>query len=284
MPGTIVCGVDSSDAAEAVAETARWLANGLKSHLVLVHATEEPAAKADEVLTSVRVRLSLGGRDDVRLAEGAPAARLMDCVDEEGAELLVVGSRGRGSIRSAVLGSVSRTLATSSSCPVVIVPAGSRDRVGDASIVCGVDGSEHAVAAARLADELAGRLGMRLLVVHALPDVKSVVSYPGARSTAPPLSGQPDARARLARQIVDDAVEAVEGRATGIIEAGPPWDVLEAVADREAGRLLVVAARGHSGLRAALFGSVASQLATSSRRPLVVLPERAETGVGAHSH
>ena len=95
MPGTIVCGVDSSDAAEAVAETARWLANGLKSHLVLVHATEEPAAKADEVLTSVRVRLSLGGRDDVRLAEGAPAARLMDCVDEEGAELLVVGSRGR---------------------------------------------------------------------------------------------------------------------------------------------------------------------------------------------
>jgi hypothetical protein len=43
---------------------------------------------------------------------------------------------------------------------------------GEASIVCGVDGSEHAVAAARLAGELAAQIGLRLLVDHALRDVK----------------------------------------------------------------------------------------------------------------
>jgi nucleotide-binding universal stress UspA family protein len=278
--------VDDSDAAEAVAETGRWLANRLGADLVLIHVTEEPPEKTGEIVTSVRVRLGLGERDDVRVVEGTPAVRLIHAAKQEDADLLVVGSRGRGSIQSAVLGSVSRELATGASCPVVVVPPHLPDRreIGQGedgeSVVCGVDGSDHAVAAARLAAELAEGLGLRLVVVHALPDVKSFVSYPGGRTTAPPLSGQPDARARLAEQIANDAVEAAGGGATAVVETGPPWDVLEEVADREAGRLLVVAARGQSDLRAALFGSVASRLATSARRPVVVLPERAESGRG----
>jgi nucleotide-binding universal stress UspA family protein len=225
------------------------------------------------------VRLGLGDRDDVRSVEGVPATRLLESVEETGAELLVVGSRGRGSIQSTVLGSVSRTLATTAPCPVVVVPAGSIDH-DDGSIVCGVDGSDHALAAARFAGGLAARMGLRLVVVHALPDVKSVVSYPGARSTVPPLSGQPDARADLADEIANDAVEAVEGAATAVVEPGRPWEVLESVADREAGQLLAVAARGRGGVRAALFGSVAAELTRSSRRPVLVLPEPAESRVG----
>jgi nucleotide-binding universal stress UspA family protein len=284
MPRTIACGVDDSDAAHAVAGTARWLANRLQARLMLIHVVGEPARESEAVLASLRVHLGLGERDEIRLLAGVPADRLIERADEDGAELLVVGSRGRGSIRSAVLGSVSRTLATSARCPVAIVPPGSPDRAatdghesGEASIVCGVDGSEHALAAARLAADLAVRMELRLVLVHALSDLKSLASYPGARSTAPPLSGQPDTRARLAAQMVDEAVAAVGGRATGVVDEGRPWDVLESVADREAARLLVVAARGLGGLRTALFGSVASELAASSRRPVIVLPERAET-------
>jgi nucleotide-binding universal stress UspA family protein len=68
MPQTIVCGVDLSDAAEAFANAARWLANRLKARLVLVHVAEEP------VLTSVCVQLGLASRDDVRLVDGSPGA------------------------------------------------------------------------------------------------------------------------------------------------------------------------------------------------------------------
>jgi Universal stress protein family len=73
MPRTIVCGVDQSDAAGAVADTARGLANRLKARLVLVHVAEEPTGKAEAVLTSVRVQLD-GGRNDVRLVDGSPLA------------------------------------------------------------------------------------------------------------------------------------------------------------------------------------------------------------------
>jgi nucleotide-binding universal stress UspA family protein len=279
MPETIVCGVDTSDAADPVADTARWLANRLRARLVLMHVVEEPMHEAEELITAIRVRLSLGSGDDIRLVEGSPQDCLLAAVEDDDADLLVVGSRGRGALQSAVFGSVSRSLVTNARCPVVVVPPGLGDRKGEGgggSIVCGVDGSEHAVAAARLGAHLAGRMGLRLLIVHALPDLKSVVSYPGARDTVPPLSGQPDARARQAQEIVDVAVSAADGEATGIVESGRPWEVLESVADREAGRLLVVAARGQSGLQAAVFGSVAAEVASGSRRPVVVLPEPAE--------
>ena len=74
MPRTIVCGVDQSDAAEAVADTARWLVTRLKAQRVLVHVAEEPAPEAEAVLTSVRVQLGFGIRDDVRLVDGSPVA------------------------------------------------------------------------------------------------------------------------------------------------------------------------------------------------------------------
>jgi nucleotide-binding universal stress UspA family protein len=276
MVGTIVCGIDASESANPVADAARRLADGLGARLVLVHVVEEPAAEAEELVASIRERVRVTDDADVRLIEGSPAAELLEAGDREGAGLLVVGSRGRGAIRSAVLGSVSRTLVTQASCPVTVVPASSHvhpDGVAEASVVCGVDGSEHATAAARLGGELAAALGDRLVLVHALADVQAAVSYPGGSSSAPPLSAQPDARQRLAEELVERAAGTASGvDVTRVIEPGRPWEVLEAVAERESGRLLVVAARGQSAVRETLLGSVASQLAASARRPVVVLP------------
>ena len=55
-----------------------------------------------------------------RLEEGGPGAVLVDASHH--ADLLVVGSRGLGGLRSLLLGSVSRQAAHEGACPVVIVP------------------------------------------------------------------------------------------------------------------------------------------------------------------
>lgn len=64
------------------------------------------------------------GVADAELATivGNPAERLAGLADDEGAEMIVVGSRGRGAFKAAFLGSVSNSLVSIASCPVVVVP------------------------------------------------------------------------------------------------------------------------------------------------------------------
>jgi nucleotide-binding universal stress UspA family protein len=62
-----------------------------------------------------------------RVGVGVPADRLADIADEEDAEFIVVGSRGRGAFKAAFLGSVSISLVGVARCPVLIVPPGATE-------------------------------------------------------------------------------------------------------------------------------------------------------------
>ncbi|MGW1534806.1 universal stress protein [Streptomyces aureus] len=73
--------------------------------------TEMAEALGPEAADAVSTRLVHGNATDVLLRAA------------EGAEILVVGSRGRGGFASALLGSVSQHLAQHATCPVVIVRA-----------------------------------------------------------------------------------------------------------------------------------------------------------------
>jgi nucleotide-binding universal stress UspA family protein len=58
-----------------------------------------------------------------KLLYGDPVAEIIDCAGALEVDLIVVGSRGRGSIASALLGSVSRGVLAHSKRPVLIVRA-----------------------------------------------------------------------------------------------------------------------------------------------------------------
>jgi nucleotide-binding universal stress UspA family protein len=57
------------------------------------------------------------------LTSGGAAASILEIA--KGAELVVVGSRGRGGFGALLLGSVSQQVAHHATCPVVIVPSDS---------------------------------------------------------------------------------------------------------------------------------------------------------------
>jgi nucleotide-binding universal stress UspA family protein len=58
---------------------------------------------------------------DGRPLMGTPAAEVVDLAEELGVGLIVVGSRGLGGIRRALIGSVSDSMVRHAHCPVLVV-------------------------------------------------------------------------------------------------------------------------------------------------------------------
>jgi nucleotide-binding universal stress UspA family protein len=151
MNASIVCGVDGSPESQAALRVAAHLADLLEVRLVVAHIAEPafvPYAGAttfadvagrhavmEEVESQREVAerlleqavVTAGVDAERRTAIGVPAERLAEIADEVDAELIVVGSRGRGAFKAAFLGSVSNALVGIARCPVLIVPPGATE-------------------------------------------------------------------------------------------------------------------------------------------------------------
>jgi nucleotide-binding universal stress UspA family protein len=153
MERSIVCGVDGSEDSKAALAVASDLADRLGARLVLANVVEYSHApyatvgpRGPGVVPQAPLRDVLGEQlqaahglvermaeeanletAERRVVPGFAAERLADLADEEDAELIVVGSRGRGAFRAAFLGSVSTSLVGIARCPVVVVPPGARE-------------------------------------------------------------------------------------------------------------------------------------------------------------
>lgn len=141
--GRVVVGVDGSDHG---ARALRWAIDEARrrgASLQMVHAWQYPYIGVDiggftarlsvleaaekaarQILDDAATSASNAGVDDVErsLVSGPAAGALLDAA--KGAELLVVGSRGRGGFAGLLLGSISQQVAHHAPCPVVIVPGG----------------------------------------------------------------------------------------------------------------------------------------------------------------
>lgn len=138
MASCIVCGVDDSTGARGAAQVADRLARDLRARLVLVHGTpiappvmygvpfdndafqrqamEDARQLLDDVSASCTVE-----HVSCRAELGSPIDVLMRALEEDHADFLVVGTRGRGAMRSVLLGSVSHEMLAIAPCPVVVV-------------------------------------------------------------------------------------------------------------------------------------------------------------------
>lgn len=283
----ILCGTDTSEASSRAVDVAARLGTLLRREIALVNVEREPPAVAS--MTRTRQLRELRGMAEahalprhvqLRVAGGSPARELVRLASELDAELLVLGSRGRRELASAVLGSVAQELIRCSPCPVVVVPpdAALPSDPERPSIVCGIEGSERDRTLLRLADDLRRRLGGTLHAVHAF-DVGPVAA--GAGGVAPPVTPELEeaAQTRLSRALEGTGVDA----ATNVVPL-PAASALLRVAEAECAALIVVGCRGHGKVATLLLGSVGMRLAAAAACPVVVLPPHAELAPGSGNY
>lgn len=292
----VVVGVDGSEGARAALAQA-WLTaarRGAELEVVGVYATSpfwqdldvyDPSvtstlrARTEEFLAQVvaeargDAQLSSAGHVDVRTAASSGSAARVLLERARDADVLVVGSRGRGGVRSALLGSVALHCATHAACPVVVVHRGTPQQ-GDGRVVVGLDGSSRSRAAIAAALREARDRGAEVeaVVAYQLPEFRTGLSEEVQQSLRDALT---DVERRTVA-LVDEVRGEVSGPGTA---EGPPVHVRvvegparEVLVDRARGaELLVVGSTGHGELRGLALGSVALHCAMHAPAPVMVV-------------
>lgn len=284
----VVVGYDGSRVSKEALTWAAVEAGAMDARLTVLYAgparTEGFAAPIlDEVAASGR-RLAREGVDRVRQVQGGvdtgsvealavlegPAGALVRA--SRGADLLVVGNRGRGRVAGALLGSVAFAVTSRAECPVVVVRGEVDRRPGpDVPVVVGVDDSHGANDAVAFAADVADRWGAPLVVVAGwtVPDVTIVNGY-GAVDVAP--------LAEWAQRCASVSADVAVGLAcsnhprlqgvTRVVQQRPAPALTDASC--EAG-LVVVGARGRGALGSLFLGSVSHAVLHEASCPVAVV-------------
>lgn len=198
---------------------------------------------------------------DVVVVDKAPADGVLAEAERFGANVVVVGWSGHGLTRRLLMGSVSRTIVGRATSPVLVV----RRRPAEISrIVIGLDGSANARRAVTFVANLrAPRHGeVTLFTAVARMGVPSQHMVPAAvrASVAADVARVNAERTRAARAAQTRAAEQLRRRGwrvKQVVTAGEPLRELLASAARARAHVVTVGARGASGMRQFLLGSVA---------------------------
>jgi len=133
MGGTVVCGVTETLAGRGAADLAHALGARLGLRVVLVHVVEAEGpnarqlqAGAERILNQIVVEI--GAVTEARLMRGNPADALAEVAAEEGADLIVIGSRPAGLGSRRLRCALARELEAATHIPVVMAPPATRKR------------------------------------------------------------------------------------------------------------------------------------------------------------
>lgn len=197
-----------------------------------------------------------------------------------GAELLVVGSRGRGAVPSTLLGSVALHCSAHAPCPVVVVHPAVPHRPD--RVVVGLDDTPAGRSALRHAVEEARRLGagLEVVAVH-----RAMNHWSELYAVVTPTAGQTERQAaERAQKILAEELgtATLDGGVQVHAVEGVPGHVL--VARAAGARLLVVGSRSRSRLEGMVLGSVALHCVVAATCPVMVVhPEAAPAAPAAQS-
>lgn len=183
------------------------------------------------------------------------------------AAMLVLGSRGRGKIRSLLLGSVGVALVRHAHCPVVVHRPGNIGTVRN-GVVVGIEVSEEARPVLEFAYREASLRGQPLTVLHCYWDIQAGTAAAGiVYESIVDIDAE---KLVLAETMAGMSEKYPDVNVTTRLARGLPHEILAQIGARM--NLIVVGA--HQANRAAqmIFGSVSVALVERATCPVAVVP------------
>ncbi|NWG86190.1 MAG: universal stress protein [Hydrogenophilaceae bacterium] len=220
----------------------------------LPNLADEARALADEALDAIAA--AAGDRPMSRLVYDAqdPSVGIVDAAAEAGADLVVMGRRGKRGLARAMVGDATVKVIGHGRAPVLVVP-----RTGELwrrCILLATDGSPFSQAAAKAAGHVARIFGLPVTVVSVV-----VASHSAER-----------------RRLAHEAVVAEVARlreagveAEGRVVEGRTDEVIVATAEADGADLIVLGTHGRTGLKKILVGSIAERVIGQADCPVLVV-------------
>lgn len=223
-----------------------------------------------------------------RVESGDAAGVLLELSEE--ADLMVVGSRGRGGFVGRLLGSVSSALPAHSKCPTVVVPLYCAPRLDEAGVsapkpkgepcpraedvekvvVVGVDGSEQARMASLIAAEQAEARGLPLRVVCSLPPFTGSLAWMPTPVDRDALHAEIMVQLNAGKAWLQSHFPQLE-ISVELLD-GPPVEIL--IEASRTAELVVLGTRGRGGFAGMLLGSTSQGVLHHAKGPVLVVPDR----------
>lgn len=230
-------------------------------------AAEDATKDAAEILGAGNPALTV----TTNAIDGSAKSVILDEAQAFGADLIVVGSHGYGTIEGFWLGSVSHAVALHATCSVEIV-RGAKSGERAWKILLAIDGSEQGEVAVEEMSRQPFPNGSEVLVISVVERPYLPLAYPGDGIDMNVYAEVEKSYLQRANAAVEDAASRLRvgsesnklGIATGV-HSGSPKEVILDEADAFGADLIVVGSHGYGMVERFLLGSVSLAVALHAK-------------------
>jgi nucleotide-binding universal stress UspA family protein len=293
----ILCPIDFSDGSRHALEHAVAFAEWYEAQITVLHTytTPQPVVPApgmpgdipvlpplqsQEVLVEEVRRfcksVTTGRSLEIVVNEGRPASKIVQQAEQMPADLLVMGTHGRGGFERLFLGSVTEKVLRTTRRPVLAVSPPVQGPVAGPlsykAILCPVDFSEASTRALEYALSLAKEADARLILLHVVEGVIDAAHLSEAAHFSVPEYHrylEQDAITRLKAAVPAEA--RVSCKPEERVSSGRAYrEILKTAAQTEA-ELIVMGVHGKSAVNRLLFGSTTHHVIREAACPVLTL-------------
>jgi len=243
----------------------------------LVKSEAQRKSETEQYLARIKRDNEALANADSTVLTGDPSEKVLEFAQDQGAGLIVMGTRGRSGILRGMFGSVTDRLLRTADIPVVVVPPdyqpSSLASRGTLNIVVPLDGSKRSESALIAALPMAQKTGSTVRALHFVQIESRSAGTPF--NEIAPIKANIDDLTSLASGYLEDVRKRYEDSGVTIqpeVLVGYPASHIAEYVKGVPNAMVVMTSHGRSGIKRFLMGSVTDATLRNSTAPVMVVP------------